>query len=151
MVYIQNPYLNKNLSLKDVLSEPLTLKKLDGSGTPQVMIYHTHTSETYELLDRGYYTNERSTRSDNKEENMVRIGEEICKTLESNGFKTIHVKTTFDTEYNGAYDRSLLEVSKIIKENPSIQIALDIHRGTIYQKDGTRIKTVAEIAIPWMV
>ena len=112
---------------------------------PAVLIYHTHTSETYELLDRDFYTNERSTRSENTAENMVRVGEEICKALENNGYKTIHDKTVYDETLSGAYDRARENITKILKENPSIQVVLDIHRDSIYMKDGTRIKTVSQI------
>lgn len=112
---------------------------------PAVLIYHTHTSETYELLDRDFYTNERSTRSTNTKENMIRVGEEICKVLEKNGYKTIHDKTVYDETVSGAYDRARENISKILKENPSIQVVLDIHRDSIYLKDGTRVKTVSQI------
>lgn len=112
---------------------------------PAVLIYHTHTSETYELLDRDFYTEERSTRSENAAENMVRVGEEICKVLEKNGYKTIHDKTMYDEAVSGAYERSRENISKILKENPSIQVVLDIHRDSIYLKDGTRVKTVSQI------
>lgn len=142
-VYLRNTTLNHPVNISDYIDGKV-YARIDKTK-PVVLIYHTHTSETYELLDRGYYTNERSTRSDSKDENMIRIGEEICKTLEENGYKTIHDKTIYDTEYSGAYDRSLSVISKIIDENPSIQIALDVHRGTIYQKDGTKVKTVTTI------
>lgn len=123
-------------------------KKIQASvnkSEPAVLIYHTHASETYELLDRTFYTNERSTRSDNSAENMIRVGEEICKVLESNGYKTIHDKTVYDETVSGAYDRARENISKILKENPSIQVVLDIHRDSIYTKDGTRVKTVSQI------
>lgn len=112
---------------------------------PSVLIYHTHASETYELLDRNFYTNERSTRSEDSVENMIRVGEEICGILEDNGYKTIHDKTIYDETVSGAYDRARENISKILRENPSVQIVLDIHRDSIYLKDGTRIKTVSQI------
>lgn len=115
------------------------------SDKPAVLIYHTHTSETYELLDRDFYTNERSTRSENSAENMIRVGEEICKVLENNGYKTIHDKTIYDETVSGAYDRARENIIEILKENPSIQVVLDIHRDSIYLKDGTRVKTVSQI------
>ncbi len=142
-VYLRNTTLNHPVEISDYINRKI-YADIDKSK-PVVLIYHTHASETYELLDRGYYTNDRSTRSDDEKENMIRVGEEICKTLEEKGYKTIHNKTIYDTEYDGAYERSYAEISQIIKDNPSIQIVLDIHRGTIYQKDGTRIKTVTTI------
>ena len=74
-VYLRNTTLNHPVNISDYIDGKV-YARIDKTK-PVVLIYHTHTSETYELLDRGYYTNERSTRSDSKDENMIRIGEEI--------------------------------------------------------------------------
>ncbi len=142
-LYVRNTTLEHEIDIQKYLNGKVyaDIDKKD----PSVLIYHTHTTETYELLDRGFYTNERSSRSENSGENMIRVGEEICKVLENNGYKTIHDKTIYDKKYSGSYERSCKNISKILKENPSIQIVLDIHRDAIYQKDGSRVKPVAEI------
>lgn len=142
-IYVRNTTLQHEIDIQKYLNGKVyaDVDKKD----PSVLIYHTHTTETYELLDRGFYTNERSSRSEKSGENMIRVGEEICKVLEKNGYKTIHDKTVYDKKYSGAYERSCENISKILKENPSIQIVLDIHRDAIYQKDGSRVKPVAEI------
>ena len=142
-IYVRNTTLEHEIDIPKYLKGKV-YADVD-KDEPSVLIYHTHTTETYELLDRGFYTNERSSRSENSKENMVRIGDEICRALESKGYKTIHDKTIYDKEYNGAYDRSFENVKKILMDNPSIQIVLDIHRDAIYQKDGSKIKTVTEI------
>lgn len=142
-IYIRNTTKSQSVDIKSFLQKKVSANI--NKDEPSVLIYHTHACETYELLDRGFYTNSRSTRSENPQENMIRIGEEICKTLTENGYNVIHDKTVYDTQYNGAYERSRENVSKILKENPSIQIVLDIHRDSIYQKDGTRIKPVCVI------
>ncbi len=142
-IYVRNTTLQHEIDIQKYLNGKVyaDVHKKD----PSVLIYHTHATETYELLDRGFYTNERSSRSEKSGENMIRVGEEICKVLEKNGYKTIHDKTVYDKKYSGAYERSCDNISKILKENPSIQIVLDIHRDAIYQKDGSRVKPVAEI------
>ncbi len=142
-IYLRNTTLNHKVNITDYINKKVCAEV--NKSQPSVLIYHTHGSETYELLDRGYYTNERSSISNNPEENVIRVGEEICKVLEKNGYKTIHDKTLYDEEYGGAYDRSYENVKKLLKENTSIQVVLDIHRGTIYQKDGSRIKPVTQI------
>ncbi len=142
-ILLRNTTLNCKVSISDYINREIPIE-IDVSK-PSVLIYHTHSSETYELLDKGYYSNLRSSLSNNSYENMIRVGEEICKVLEKNGYKTIHDKTIYDEEYSGAYERSRANVARILKENPSIQVVLDIHRGSIYQKDGSRIKTVTEI------
>lgn len=142
-IYIRNTTLNQDVNIEEYLNKKVQISIT--KDKPAVLIYHTHTTETYEILERNFYTNSRNTRSMNSQENMVRIGEEICKVLEKNGYKTIHDKTIYDEKVSGAYDRSRETVSKILKDNPSIQVALDVHRDSIYQKDGSRIKTVTEI------
>ncbi len=142
-LYVRNTTLEHEIDIQKYLNGKV-YADID-KNEPSVLIYHTHTTETYELLDRGFYSNDRSSRSDNAKENMIRVGEEICKILEQNGYKTIHDKTVYDKEYSGAYDRSCENVSKILKENPSIQIVLDVHRDAIYQKDNSRVKPVIEI------
>ena len=142
-LFVRNTTLNYQIDIEQYLKNKV-YADIDKSK-PSVLIYHTHTTETYELLDRGYYTNERSSRNENSTENMVRIGEEISSGLEKNGYIVIHDKTVYDEEYGGSYSRSREGAAKILRENPSIQIVLDIHRDAIYQKDGSRIKTAAEI------
>ena len=142
-IYLRNTTLNHQINIEDYLNKQV--QAFITANKPTVLIYHTHTTETYELLDRDFYTNERNTRSNNSQENMVRVGEEICKVLEEKGYKTIHDKTVYDESVSGAYDRSRAKISGILKDNPSIQIVLDIHRDSIYQKDNSKVKTVIEI------
>ncbi len=142
-LYVRNTTLNHEIDINKYLNSKV-YANID-SEKPTVLIYHTHTTETYELLDRGFYSNDRGSRSENAGENMVRVGDEICQVLEKNGYKTIHDKTIYDKKYSGAYERSCENISKILKENPSIQIVLDVHRDAIYQKDSSRIKPVTDI------
>ncbi len=142
-ILLRNTTVDKSINIDNYINRKAVANV--SKNQPAVLIYHTHTSESYELLDRDFYTNERSIRSDNKKETVVRIGEEICKILNDKGYKTIHITDTFDEQYSGAYERSREKVSEILKSNPSIQVVLDVHRDSIYQKDGTRIKTVTEI------
>ena len=142
-IYVRNTTLEHEIDIQKYLNGKV-YANVD-KNEPSILIYHTHTTETYEILDRGFYSDDRSSRSENSGENMIRVGEEICKILEENGYKTIHDKTIYDKEYSGAYERSCENISKILKENPSIQIVLDIHRDAIYPKDGSRVKPVAEI------
>lgn len=142
-IYLRNTTLSHTVNIQDYMNRQVSAAV--DPNKPTVFIYHTHTTETYELLDRGYYTNERGSRSKNSAENMIRIGEEICKALEKNGYKTIHDKTVYDEKYSGAYDRSRERAAEILKDNPSIQIVLDVHRDAIYQKNNSKVKPVTEI------
>lgn len=113
--------------------------------SPAVLIFHTHTTETYELLDRGWYAHEQLTRSNSADRNMIRVGIEIKEQLEKSGYKVIHDTIIHDANYTGAYAHSRESVERILKENPDIQIVLDIHRDAIELDGGERIKPTAEI------
>lgn len=117
------------------------------SGKPQVLIYHTHSSESYEMEDRGYYENGSSARTTDERYNMIRVGDEITAQLEAAGIGVIHDRALYDyPSYSGAYYRSADTVREYLKKYPSIQITLDIHRDAIEQKGGVRVKPTAVIA-----
>lgn len=76
---------------------------------------------------------------------MVRVGDAIAEQLENAGYGVIHDTNIYDSSYNGAYDRSRKSVEKYLKEYPSIQITLDVHRDAIHYDSGTKCKPTAEI------
>ena len=103
-IYVRNTTLQHEIDIQKYLNGKV-YANID-KNEPSILIYHTHTTETYEILDRGFYSDDRGSRSENSGENMIRVGEEICKVLEENGYKAIHDKTVYDKEYSGAYERS---------------------------------------------
>ncbi len=128
---------------KELLEKPLELS-ID-KEKPSVLIFHTHTTEGYEMLDRDWYACDKTSRTEDSARNIVRVGEEIAKELESKGFSVIHDKTVHDARYTGAYDRSRETVRRHLSENEQIKIVLDVHRDAMQENDGTKIKAVKEI------
>ena len=131
------------VNLKEILSE-----KIDLSVTkkkPSVLIFHTHTTETYPILEKSYYPVGFKTRSNDKARNMVRVGEAITEEIEKAGFSVIHDKEIHDSKYTGAYAKSRETVEGILKENPTIQVTLDIHRDAIQDSDGTKVKPTVKV------
>lgn len=133
-----------NSEILKILKQEPTIKLEENK--PQVLIYHTHSTESYEMQDLGYYEKESSARTTNEKENMIRVGEEIVKMLEKAGIQVIHIKELYDyPSYNGAYNRSAEAVKKYLKKYPSITVTLDIHRDAIESSDGTRVKPTVTI------
>ena len=139
----------KNTTSYDINPEKELEKRasleIEDKSKPCVLIFHTHTTESYEMCDNGWYCADYATRSESEDRNMIRVGNEIEKQLVSAGFGVIHDKTVHDLKYNGAYSRSRETVEKILEQNPTIQVVLDVHRDAIYQQNGTRIKPVCVI------
>ena len=116
------------------------------SDEPQVLIYHTHTTESFEPYTRDYYDDSFSCKTTDSKKNMIRVGNAICKQLEKNGIKTVHSTTIHDyPDYNSAYDLSYNTVSKILKKYPSIKVVLDIHRDAIEKENGLRLSPITEV------
>ena len=115
-------------------------------GTPQILIMHTHETESYEPYTRDFYDSSFTSRTTDDEKNMAAVGDAIAAELEKSGIGVIHDVTKHDyPSYNGSYDRSRETVQAILEENPTIKVVLDIHRDAIEREDGTRIAPTAEI------
>ena len=143
-IAVRNTTPSHSINIESSLNAPLELHITDKSK-PTVLIYHTHTTEAYEMLDEGWFTNSWSTRSKDPTINMVRVGDAICEELEKQGIGVIHDVEIHDLKYTGAYDHSRAAITKIIEENPTIQISIDVHRDAIHNSDVKRTKPVAEI------
>ena len=135
---------SEKINLKSILNEKPDYKEL-AENKPSILIYHTHTTEGYEMLDLGWYAKEYNSRTKDKAKNMVRVGDALTAVLEKAGYMVIHDRNIYDESYNGAYSRSRVTVEKYLKKYPSIQITLDVHRDAIEYSDGTRCKPTAEI------
>lgn len=125
--------------------EPLF--KLDkNSDQPQILIYHTHTTESFEPYARNFYDNSFASKTTDMTKNIVSVGDRICEQFDKAGIAYIHDTLVHDyPSYNDAYDSSRKTVSEILKKYPSIKICLDIHRDGIQREDGTRIAPVTQI------
>ena len=143
-IFVKNSTETKKIDIKKRLNSDFSLPIPDISK-PVVLIYHTHTTETYIMTDNGKFSSAYPERNNDKSVNMIRIGDEITRILESNGIGVIHDKTVYDEVYTGAYAKSRQGIEKILKENPSIIITLDIHRDAIYYDNTTRIKQITQI------
>ncbi len=120
--------------------------RLDNSG-PEVLIVHTHTTESFTDSGKTKYSSADSDRSTDNSKNMVAVGEVIRGILEENGISTIHDTTVHDyPSYSGAYTRSMSTIKNNLKKYPSIKVVLDVHRDGIIQEDGTKVKVLAEVS-----
>ncbi len=116
------------------------------SEEPQVLIMHTHGTETYELENEYYTSPTYSARSTNGDINVTSIGEIITQHLNNEGINTLHDTSLHDyPSYNGSYERSHKVVSDYLAKYPSIKVVIDVHRDALQNADGTRIKPLAYI------
>ena len=113
---------------------------------PQVLIVHTHTTESYEPYQRSYYDAEYPFRTRDPDYNMTRVGDALAQKLAEHGISVLHDGTIHDyPAYTGAYDRSEVTIRAALEEYPSIKVIIDLHRDAISSADGSRTAPVAEI------
>lgn len=142
--YVNNKS-NMDINIADELSKKpdINIKK---DGTPQVLIYHTHTCESYMDKDQGFYYESFYPRTENKMYSVVRVGEAICESLKKAGIGSIHDTTCHDSpSFNGSYKRSAQTIDKNLAEYPSIQVTIDIHRDTIGNNERGKIKPTFKV------
>lgn len=116
------------------------------SSEPQVLILHTHATETYQTWPDLVYDPDFTARTQNTELNMCAVGEKMTQVLNDAGINTLHDTTLHDSpSYTESYDRSYATTQAYLEKYPSIKVVLDVHRDAIEDSDGTRVKPLCTI------
>lgn len=103
------------------LEKDLSIKK--NAKAPQILIYHSHTQETFA-----------DSREGEVEDTIVGVGNYLTEILtKTYGYQVIHVTEKFDLaggqlDRGKAYDYARPYIEKILKKNPSIEVIIDLHR-----------------------
>ena len=96
-----------------------------------ILIYHTHTCESYTPTKEYSYKESGNFRTTDLNCNMVRVGDELEKYMKHYGYNVIHDRTIYDSSYSQSYDRSLKGVAKLLEKNEDTEILFDLHRDAI--------------------
>lgn len=102
------------------------------SGGPQILIYHTHSQETF------------SDFPENPEASITGVGAYLSELLEKKGYSVIHDDSVYDyrdgkLDRSRAYTYALEGIQGILQKYPSIEVVLDLHRDGV--AEGTRLVT----------
>ncbi len=102
---------------------PIPENKISSSTKPSVLVYHTHTSESYlPVSGKDHLFNQKG--------DIVKVGEYLQRILEEKyDIKTIHCDQIHDQyPFRESYLRSQETLVKYLKDHPSLEILLDVHR-----------------------
>lgn len=144
-VYVKDGNSNYDLDIKTLLNSRAKCKIKKNAGY-QVLIVHTHTTESYAEKSRSWYSKKYNPRTTDKSESVVAVADQIEKKLTAAGIRTLHITTYHDyPEYTGAYDRARNTIKAYLKKYPSIEMVIDVHRDAMTRDDGTKIKPTAKI------
>lgn len=111
-------------------SDQLDISKLMGrdmtismeSDGPQILIYHTHSQEAFADSVPG-----------DEATSIVGVGNRLSEILSAEyGYEVLHHKGKYDVDArDDAYAKSLPDIEKVLAENPSIQVIIDLHRDSM--------------------
>ena len=111
----------QQISAPRFLKEDLSVKK--DSSVPQILIYHTHSQEAFA-----------DSREGQTEDTIVGVGDHLTELLEKTyGYQVIHITDAFDMmggtlDRSKAYDYARASIEKVLEENPTIEVVIDLHR-----------------------
>ena len=110
----------KEFNVQYFLERDLSIEKKE---EPQILIYHTHGSESF--VD---------SRSGESADTVVGMGDVLAQYLtEKHGYQVLHDTTLFDMKdgknnRNYAYNDALTYMEQLLKKYPSIEVIIDLHR-----------------------
>ena len=117
-----------------------------GAPDPQVLIIHTHTTESYMRYYAGYFNKGDLIRTVDSRQNVCVAGEVLANRLRAAGIGTVHITTVHDQpQYVGSYGRSAASVQKVLKQYPSIRLVIDLHRDAVQRSNTDKIKPTATV------
>lgn len=123
-----------NVKIKNQTDYQLTEEMLNPDVTIEnknIMIFHTHSCESYTSSELYQYTPTGNFRTTDLNYTVTKVGTELTTQLQQYGFNVIHDTSYHDyPSYNGSYTNSLKTVENLLKTNPS-DIIIDLHRDAI--------------------
>lgn len=113
------------------------IKKNLNTSKPEVLIYHTHTTESYKPGAASNFDNT---------QNVVAVGDELVAELQNNyGISAINDKTVHDAQaYTQSYARSSVTVDNYIKKYGDFKMIIDLHRDSVSNKNAITAKINGE-------
>lgn len=116
-----------------------SLKKTLDNSKPEVLIFHTHTTENYAEVEKD------TTESDF---NVVGVGDVLSKELEEGyGISVMHDKTNHSISYNESYARSNETLKKYLNEYGDFKLIIDLHRDGVDTAKAEQLKNIYTVNI----
>lgn len=117
---------------KYVLTEEMVTPNINYSNLKDIIIYHTHTCESYTPTANFQYESTCNYRTTDKNCSVVRVGNELANYMAGKGYTVIHNDTLHDyPAYSGSYSRSLSTVSNLLSTYKNVDMVFDVHRDAL--------------------
>lgn len=133
--WLRNDTSFSDQDIKNVLKQSMSMA-LENTKEPQVLIYHTHATESFCPYDAAIYDTRYNWRSTDNNNNMVAVGAVMAQTLREHGIVVLQDTSQHDyPSYDGSYANSYRAIKDYLARYPTIKVVLDLHRDAI-ERDG---------------
>lgn len=157
--------LPKDIDVDAFINADLSICRGSNPG-PRVLIFHTHSTEMFA-----------DSNPDNPMDGVLGVGARLAELLEEKGIETLHDTRRFDMVNGvparaGSYERMEPYIRQVLRDNPTIEIVIDLHRDGIPETtpplvtyiDGNRVARIMFVnglsrrydsdgeleAVPWL-
>ncbi len=119
------------------LTEEMVTPNIDFSNKKDIIIYHTHTCESYTPTAENNYVASGNFRTTDLNYSVARVGTELTNNLSAFGFNVNHNTAYHDyPAYTGSYTRGLSTIQSILSNSPSTEFVIDLHRDALGSNSG---------------
>lgn len=151
-----NNYENVEIKNKSglELTEDILTPDVSLDNKKDIIIFHTHTTESYTPTEKFNYQMTGNYRTTDLNFSVARVGNDLTDLLTLKGYNVTHNTTIHDyPSYSGSYDKSYKTVSDMINAGNPSQLIIDLHRdavgsGTDY---GPTVKINDEVVAQLMI
>lgn len=114
------------------LTNEMLIPNVELSNKKDIIIYHTHTCESYTPTEANNYVATGNFRTTDLNFNVTRVGTELTNNLQARNFNVIHNTVYHDyPAYTGSYTRALSTIKGILNENKNSEFIIDLHRDAL--------------------
>ncbi|MDD4170464.1 MAG: stage II sporulation protein P [Desulfotomaculaceae bacterium] len=111
-------------------------------GDNMVIIYNSHSGETYSMTDRV-------ERLDGRQGGVVTVAAALQEALESKyGIKTARSDRVHDLEYDTSYQKSEQTAREMLAASPRARVVFDIHRDSAKTREQSVVQVNGQDAAP---
>ena len=114
------------------LTEDILTPNFELTNKKDIIIYHTHTCESYTPTENYNYEQTGTYRTTDLNYTVARVGDELTDYLTNYGYNVVHDKTYHDyPAYTGSYSRSMDTITNIMNNGTKAQMIIDLHRDAV--------------------
>ena len=118
-------YSSKNIDYEELFERNVNLTK----KSDPVLIYCSHTSETYTNSDNFKFNYTGNYRTKDAKYNMLSVASILSNTLKDRGLTTVFDTTPHDyTSYDNAYKNSMKTINLNLEKYSRFGVMIDVHR-----------------------